>query len=378
MFAHSPDDDGRGGGRHRGAAAGPAGPSSARTSPTSPRSPRPPHEAGAEAVTLVNTLLGMAIDLETRRPVLGGGGGGLSGPAIHPVAVRAVHDVHAALPDLPIVGVGGVRASDDAVELLLAGASAVQVGTATFADPRAAGQVLAGLEHWCDRHGVAARRRADRSCPCLTTEAAVTDDTATISRWPSTSTTSSRPSGWPACCGPGSAWPRSASSCTAPPGPMAVSALQRARLRGVLRPQAARHPDHGERAASRPRRARGAATSRSTPPGASPCSGPASRASGRGATAAGWPEPGGAGRHRPHERAGCARPHPRPPGRRRGRGRLRRARVRGRRRAPRPSSSRPGCSRSCPASARPGAPRHDQARAGHAGATPSPRAPTCW
>ena len=64
-------------------------------------------EAGAEAVTLVNTVLGMAIDPETRRPRLGGGGGGLSGPAIHPVAVRAVHDVHAALPELPIVGVGG-------------------------------------------------------------------------------------------------------------------------------------------------------------------------------------------------------------------------------------------------------------------------------
>jgi dihydroorotate dehydrogenase (NAD+) catalytic subunit len=105
-------------------------------------------------VTLVNTVLGMAIDVERRRPVLGAGGGGLSGPAIHPVAVRAVHDVHAAHPRLPIVGVGGVGDGRAAVELLLAGASAVQVGTATFADPRAPLRVLEDLEAWCGAHGV--------------------------------------------------------------------------------------------------------------------------------------------------------------------------------------------------------------------------------
>lgn len=116
------------------------------------------HEAGAEAVTLVNTVFGMVLDLERRRPLLGGGGGGLSGPAIHPVAVRAVWDVHAALPALPIVGVGGVATGEDAVELLLAGASAVEVGTATFADPRAVADVQAGVEAWCRRHGVAAVR----------------------------------------------------------------------------------------------------------------------------------------------------------------------------------------------------------------------------
>jgi dihydroorotate dehydrogenase (NAD+) catalytic subunit len=92
--------------------------------------------------------------VETRRPALGKGGGGLSGRAIHPVAVRAVWDVHRARPDLPIVGVGGVATGVDAVELLLAGASAVQVGTATFADPRAAARVLEELQHWCRRHGV--------------------------------------------------------------------------------------------------------------------------------------------------------------------------------------------------------------------------------
>ncbi|HYF46610.1 MAG TPA: dihydroorotate dehydrogenase, partial [Acidimicrobiales bacterium] len=106
---------------------------------------------GAEAVTLINTVMGLAIDPATRRPRLGGGGGGLSGRAIHPVAVRAVHDCRVAHPDLPIVGVGGVATGEDAVELLLAGASAVQVGTAIFADPRAPTKVLRQLETWCRR-----------------------------------------------------------------------------------------------------------------------------------------------------------------------------------------------------------------------------------
>jgi dihydroorotate dehydrogenase (NAD+) catalytic subunit len=115
-------------------------------------------EAGAEAVTLINTLKAMVIDVESGRPALGSGagGGGLSGPAIHPVAVRTVFDVRAALPDLPIVGVGGVRRAVDALELMMAGADAVQVGTASFADPRSADMVRAGLEHWCRRHGVRA------------------------------------------------------------------------------------------------------------------------------------------------------------------------------------------------------------------------------
>jgi dihydroorotate dehydrogenase (NAD+) catalytic subunit len=110
--------------------------------------------AGAEAVTLVNTLPAMVIDVERRRPVLGARTGGLSGAALHPVAVRAVHDVHAALPDLPIVGAGGVTDAGTAVELLLAGAAAVEVGTATFADRTAVARVLADLERWCRRHGV--------------------------------------------------------------------------------------------------------------------------------------------------------------------------------------------------------------------------------
>lgn len=111
-------------------------------------------QAGAEAVTLVNTLLGMVIDAQTRRPALGAGGGGYSGIPIHPVAVRTVFDVHAAVPELPIIGVGGVVSGWDAVELLLAGAGAIQVGTANFVDPRASLAVLAGLESWCDARGV--------------------------------------------------------------------------------------------------------------------------------------------------------------------------------------------------------------------------------
>ena len=91
-----------------------------------------------------------------RSSTLGAGGGGLSGRAIHPVAVRAVHDVRAAIPDLPIVGVGGVATGADAVELMMAGASAVQVGTATFADPRAPRSVLQGLRDWCERHEIGA------------------------------------------------------------------------------------------------------------------------------------------------------------------------------------------------------------------------------
>jgi dihydroorotate dehydrogenase (NAD+) catalytic subunit len=109
---------------------------------------------GAEAVTLVNTVLGMALDPATGRALLGNRTGGLSGPPVRPVAVRAIHDVHAALPHLPIVGVGGVSRAEHAVELLRAGASAVQVGTATFADPRAPARVLAELGGWCARHGV--------------------------------------------------------------------------------------------------------------------------------------------------------------------------------------------------------------------------------
>jgi len=111
-------------------------------------------DGGAEALTLVNTVPGLVIDPATRRPVLGGGGGGVSGAAIHPIAVRAVFECRAALPDVAIVGVGGVRSGVDAVELIVAGADAIQVGTASFADPRAVATVRDGMARWCHDHGV--------------------------------------------------------------------------------------------------------------------------------------------------------------------------------------------------------------------------------
>ncbi len=111
---------------------------------------------GAEGVTLVNTALAMVVDTERRAPALGSGpaGGGLSGPSLHPVAVRAVFDVRAAHPDAAIIGVGGVMSGRDAIELLMAGADAVQVGTATFRDPRAPWRILDGIGAWCSSHKV--------------------------------------------------------------------------------------------------------------------------------------------------------------------------------------------------------------------------------
>ncbi|MEO5680421.1 MAG: dihydroorotate dehydrogenase, partial [Acidimicrobiales bacterium] len=120
-------------------------------------------DAGAEAVVVANTVLGMVLDLERFGPVLGNGGGGLSGPAIHAIAVRAVWDLHTAHPDIPIVGVGGVRDAATAVELLQAGASAVEVGTATLADPRATAKVLAGLDRWLAGHDIKAAALVGRA-----------------------------------------------------------------------------------------------------------------------------------------------------------------------------------------------------------------------
>jgi len=102
-------------------------------------------EGGADAVSLVNTYRGLVVDWRRRRPILANDVGGLSGPAIKPLALQAVWSVSRALPDLPILGVGGITTADDALEFLVAGATAVQVGTATFADPTAAEQVLDGL-----------------------------------------------------------------------------------------------------------------------------------------------------------------------------------------------------------------------------------------
>jgi len=110
-------------------------------------------EAGADALVCTNTLLGMALDRHTGRPVLGNGGGGLSGPSVHPVAVRAVYECRKALPDIPIIGVGGVNSGKTALEFIHAGAQAVQVGTASFRDPRAPWKVTKDLERELRRAG---------------------------------------------------------------------------------------------------------------------------------------------------------------------------------------------------------------------------------
>lgn len=111
-------------------------------------------EAGADALALINTTLGMAIDHTTLRPALGGITGGLSGPAIRPVAVRCVYQVAAALPQVPLVGIGGVRTGWDALELIAAGASAVQVGTMVFADPSAPLRVATEISQALDSLGL--------------------------------------------------------------------------------------------------------------------------------------------------------------------------------------------------------------------------------
>jgi len=108
---------------------------------------------GADAVSLINTLLGMAIDTETRRPKLARGVGGLSGPAIKPVAVRMVWQVARAV-SIPVVGMGGIMSAEDAVEFMLAGATAVAIGTANFVDPTVALRVIDGLGEYCRRHNV--------------------------------------------------------------------------------------------------------------------------------------------------------------------------------------------------------------------------------
>ena len=109
--------------------------------------------AGADAVSLVNTFLGMAIDAETRQPLIRNVTGGLSGPAIKPIALRMVYEVAKAVT-IPVIGMGGIVTAEDAVEFLLAGATAVEVGTASYADPRAVERLVKGLEGWCKSHNV--------------------------------------------------------------------------------------------------------------------------------------------------------------------------------------------------------------------------------
>jgi dihydroorotate dehydrogenase (NAD+) catalytic subunit len=110
--------------------------------------------AGADALSLVNTFLSLSIDVESRRPRIANNTGGLSGPAIKPIAVRMVYEAAQAVK-IPICGLGGITTAEDAVEFLLAGATAVQIGTASYADPRAVQRIAESLERWCVRHRVA-------------------------------------------------------------------------------------------------------------------------------------------------------------------------------------------------------------------------------
>lgn len=109
-------------------------------------------DAGADSVSLINTLMGMAIDIEKRRPVLSIATGGLSGPAVKPVALRCVWQVAKAVK-IPVIGLGGIMSANDAIEFLLAGASAIEIGTANFIDPAITVRVAEGIDQWLDNHG---------------------------------------------------------------------------------------------------------------------------------------------------------------------------------------------------------------------------------
>ncbi len=153
MFAHSPGATGEAVGAVAVALSGTGLPVWAKLSPAVPEIcaiAAAALEAGATGLTLVNTMPGMWVDVDDGHDPFAGG---LSGPALHPVAVRAVHDCRRAFADVPIVGVGGVGSGRDAAELLVAGANAVQVGTATFAEPRAPWRVAEELARWCARRG---------------------------------------------------------------------------------------------------------------------------------------------------------------------------------------------------------------------------------
>ena len=109
-------------------------------------------DAGADAVSLINTLMGMVIDIEKRKPVLSIATGGMSGPAVKPVAVRCVWQVAKAV-NIPVVGLGGIMDAHDAIEFFLAGASAIEIGTANFIDPAVTVKVAQGINEWLDQHG---------------------------------------------------------------------------------------------------------------------------------------------------------------------------------------------------------------------------------
>ena len=114
---------------------------------------RSAENGGADAVSLINTLTGMAIDIERRRPIIANNTGGVSGAGVKPIAVRMTYEVAQAVK-IPVVGMGGITCAEDAIEFLMAGATAVQVGTANFTDPYVCPKIIDGLNAWCDKHNV--------------------------------------------------------------------------------------------------------------------------------------------------------------------------------------------------------------------------------
>jgi len=122
-------------------------------------------DAGADSVSLINTLLGMAIDAETQKPLLSTITGGLSGPCIKPVALRMVWQVSKAVK-IPVIGLGGIMSATDAIEFILAGATAIQVGTANFIDPAISTKIVAGIDDYCQRHKVASTKNLIGSLKC--------------------------------------------------------------------------------------------------------------------------------------------------------------------------------------------------------------------
>lgn len=109
---------------------------------------------GADCISLINTLTGMAIDIEKRRPIIANNTGGVSGGGVKPIAVRMVYEAAHAV-QIPVIGMGGITCAEDAIEFLMAGATAVQVGTANFTDPYVMPKIIKGLNDWCDKHGIA-------------------------------------------------------------------------------------------------------------------------------------------------------------------------------------------------------------------------------
>ncbi|MBO7736210.1 MAG: dihydroorotate dehydrogenase, partial [Clostridia bacterium] len=114
---------------------------------------RAAQEGGADCISLINTLTGMAIDIERRKPIIANNTGGVSGAGVKPIAVRMVYEAAHAV-SIPVVGMGGITCAEDALEFIMAGATAVQVGTANFTDTMAMPKIIQGLNAWCDKHGV--------------------------------------------------------------------------------------------------------------------------------------------------------------------------------------------------------------------------------